>query len=133
VRNELQKEQAKGGNISAPGSFYRQVQGGISMPTKRRVVIFLIVLAFMLLVRYATAEEAKSQPMQWRGPSGADSQEIEHAVYILMGGGIVFGGLVGGGRALANKRRMKKEGYFTDDLTMISLSGEKPKADPSSR
>jgi hypothetical protein len=124
VRNGLQKEQAKGGNISAPGSFYRQVQGGISMPTKRRVVIFLIVLAFMLLVRYATAEEAKSQPMQWRGPSGADSQEIEHAVYILMGGGIVFGGLVGGGRALANKRRMKKEGYFTGDLTMISLSND---------
>ena len=95
------------------------------MPTKRRVIIFLIVLAFMFLVRRAFAEEpAKTQPMQWRGPSGADSQAIEHAVYIIMGGGIVFGGLVGGGRAIANKRRMKKDGYFTGDLTMISLTKE---------
>jgi hypothetical protein len=88
----------------------------------------------MVLVYRATAEEpAKAQPMQWRGPNGADSEAIEHAVYILMGGGIVFGALVGGGRAIANKRRMKKDGYFTGDLTMISLSGEKPKTDPSSR
>lgn len=95
------------------------------MPTKRRVIIFLIVLAVMFLVRRAFAEEpAKAQPMEWRGPSGADSQAIEHAVYIIMGGGIVFGGLVGGGRALANKRRMKKDGYFTGDLTMISLSND---------
>ena len=96
------------------------------MPTKRRVIIFLIVLACMVLAYRATAEESakKEQPMQWRGPSGADSAEIEHAVYILMGGGIVFGSLVGGGRAIANKRRMKKDGYFTGDLTMISLRKE---------
>lgn len=95
------------------------------MPTKRRVIIFLIVLSAMFLVHRAFAEEpAKAQPMQWRGPSGADSQAIEHAVYIIMGGGIVFGGLVGGGRAIANKRRMKKDGYFTGDLTMISLGDD---------
>jgi hypothetical protein len=106
----IAEEQAKAWNFSEACSFYRQVQGGIAMPTKRRVIIFLIVLAFMALVYRATAQELakKEQPMQWRGPSGADSQAIEHAVYILMGGGIVFGGLVGGGRAIANKRRMKK-------------------------
>jgi hypothetical protein len=124
------QEQANAGNISGLRSFYRQVQGGISMPTKRRVVLFLIVLAFMVLVYRATAEEpAKPQPMQWRGPNGADSEAIEHAVYILMGGGIVFGGLVGGGRAIANKRRMKKDGYFTGDLTMISLADDSNVAD----
>jgi hypothetical protein len=97
------------------------------MPTKRRVIIFLIVLACTAFVYRAAAEEPvkKEQPMQWRGPSSTDSAEIEHAVYILMGGGIVFGGLVGGGRAIANKRRMKKDGYFTGDLTMISLTNEK--------
>ena len=68
------------------------------MPTKRRVIIFLIVLAVMFVAHRAFAEEPtkKDQPMEWRGPSGADSQAIEHAVYIIMGGGIVFGGLVGG-------------------------------------
>lgn len=100
------------------------------MPTKRRVIIFLIVLSAMFLVHRAFAEEpAKAQPMQWRGPSGADSQAIEHAVYIIMGGGIVFGGVVGGGRAIANKRRTKKEGYFTGDLTMISLTDDSSSSD----
>ena len=89
------------------------------MPTKRRVIIFLIVLAALLLVRYAAADEAR--PMQWRGPDAADSQAIEHAVYMLMGGGIVFGAFVSAGRAIASKRRTKRDGYFTGDLTMISI------------
>jgi hypothetical protein len=91
------------------------------MPTKRRVLIFFLVLAVMLLVRYAASEESR---MQWRGPTGEDSAAIEHAVYVLMGGGIVFGVLVSGGRALANKRRMNREGYFTGDLTMMSLKDQ---------
>jgi len=90
------------------------------MPTKRRVIIFLTMLAVLLLVRYAAAEEP--QRMQWRGPDAADSQAIEHAVYILMGGGVVFGAFVSGGRAIANKRRTKRDGYFTGDLTMISIN-----------
>jgi hypothetical protein len=94
------------------------------MPTKRRVIIFLIVLAVLLLVRHAAADEP--QRMQWRGPDAADSEAIEHAVYILMGGGIVFGAFVSGGRAIANKRRTKRDGYFTGDLTMISIDDHEP-------
>lgn len=96
------------------------------MLTKRRFALFLLVLAVMLLVRYAAGAEPpqKAQPMEFRGPSGADSEAIEHAVYILMGGGIVFGMVAGGGRAIANNRRMKKDGYFTGDLTMMSLRDE---------
>ena len=53
---------------------------GIAMPTKRRVIIFFIVLSAMFLVHRAFAEEpTKAQPMQCRGPSGADSQAIEMA------------------------------------------------------
>jgi hypothetical protein len=59
--------------------------------------------------------------MQWRGPDAADSQAIEHAVYTLMAGGVVFGAVVSGGRAIANKRRTKRDGYFTGDLTMMSI------------
>lgn len=96
------------------------------MPTKRRVIFFVIVLVLMLLVKRAVSEEAQpasqARAMQWRGPDAADSEAIEHAVYVLMAGGLVFGVFVSGGRALATRRRMKKQEYFSGDLTMISLS-----------
>ena len=101
------------------------------MPTKRRFILFLVVLALMLLVKYAASEEPKqSPPMQWRGPDATDSAAIEHAVYLIMGGGIVFGMIAGGGRAIANKRRLKKHGYFTGDLTMMSLTDDREDSNP---
>lgn len=97
------------------------------MPTKRRVLIFVVVLALMLLAKHAFGEEPqKPQAVQWRGPDATDSEAIEHAVYITMAGGVVFGILAGGGRALANRRRTKKDGYFTGDLTMMSISDHEP-------
>lgn len=97
------------------------------MPTKRRVFIFVIVLALIMLAKHAFAQEAgQAQAVQWRGPDATDSEAIEHAVYVTMVGGVIFGLLAGGGRAVANRRRMKKEGYFTGDLTMMSISGAEP-------
>jgi len=93
-----------------------------TMPTKRRFILFFIVLAVMLLVKYAASQEAQAnQPVGWRGPDAADSAAIEHAVYVTMAGGVVFGIVAGGGRALAHRRRIKRDGYFTGDLTMMSL------------
>jgi hypothetical protein len=89
------------------------------MPTKRRIVLFVIVLALMLLAKHAFAQETRG--VEWRGPNATDSEAIEHAVYVTMAGGVIFGLLAGGGRAVANRRRTKKEGYFTGDLTMMSL------------
>jgi hypothetical protein len=95
------------------------------MPTTRRFILFVFVLAVMLLVKYAAGQEAKvDQPVGWRGPDAADSAAIEHAVYVTMAGGVVFGIVAGGGRALAHRRRIKRDGYFTGDLTMMSLRGD---------
>lgn len=95
------------------------------MPTKRRFILFLIVLAVMLMVKYAAAQEAKAdQPVGWRGPDAPDSAAIEHAVYVTMAGGVVVGIVAGGGRAVAHRRRIKRDGYFTGDLTMMSLRGD---------
>jgi hypothetical protein len=86
------------------------------MPTKRRFILFLIILAAMLLVKYAASQETKGDAtVGWRGPDAADSAAIEHAVYVTM---------AGGGRALAHRRRIKRDGYFTGDLTMMSLREE---------
>jgi hypothetical protein len=76
-------------------------------------------------VKYAASQETKGDAtVGWRGPDAADSAAIEHAVYVTMAGGVVFGLVAGGGRALAHRRRIKRDGYFTGDLTMMSLREE---------
>ncbi len=69
------------------------------MPTKRRFVLFLIVLAVMLLIKYAVGQEAP----RWPSHAGYPVDNIAHDAMGACLMGVVFGILSGFWRVTAQR------------------------------
>jgi len=88
------------------------------MPTKRRVIIFLIVLTVMLLLKRAVGQE----PVGWDHTScWGCTPSAEEEASAMMIAGIVFG-IVSGFLRVATRAAAAREGrYFTGDLIQLQL------------
>ena len=69
------------------------------MPTKRRFLLFLIVLAVMLLIKYAVGQEA----VGWRSHAMYPVDDITHDAIGACLMGVVFGILSGVWRVTAQR------------------------------
>ena len=89
------------------------------MPTKRRFIIFLIVLTLMLLIKRAVGQEAAvgwdPQYVCFAEP-GIGEQSI--AAWLF---GLVFGSVGGFARAQQRLASAEKGQFFTGDLIQLRL------------
>jgi hypothetical protein len=85
------------------------------MPTKRRVLLFLIVLAIMLLLKRAFGQEVAA----WHASYAATSI-YEYARGAVISG-LLWGVVLGIGRVIGRSLAAQKNGYFTGDLVTIKL------------
>lgn len=83
------------------------------MPTKRRFIIFIIVLAVMLLIKRAVGQEAGPQD-GFACPSFSLGDTVAVAGYLSL----VLGVISGTYRALG---RSRSDRYFTGDLIQLRL------------
>jgi len=89
------------------------------MPTKRRFILFLIVLAFMLLVKYAAAQESVS----WATVSVWDGDPTPD-LYATMLASIVFGFFAGSIRIFTRNEAARRGHYFTGDLVLLRIAAK---------
>ncbi len=89
----------------------------VLMPTKRRLLLFFIVLAVMLLIKRAVGQEGS---VGW-SPEAVSGGNSAGYMPFLMGlsvfGGMLFGGL----RAIMRSNDARHGNYFTGDLTLLNL------------
>lgn len=88
------------------------------MPTKRRIIIFLIVLTVMLLLKRAVGQET----VGWDNTNCwgcTPSAEAEASAMMISG---IFFGIVTGWLRVAARSAAAREGrYFTGDLIQLRL------------
>lgn len=86
------------------------------MPTKRRFILFLIVLTLMLLIKRAVGQESAVawDPVSCWGCASAEDVEVE--LYGSMVAGILGGAIVGISRVIA-----RRSSYFSGDLIELRL------------
>jgi hypothetical protein len=93
------------------------------MPTKRRFILFLIVLAVMLLLRLARSQDAAvgwaPDPVSYGSSIARDA-----ATAALLG--VVFGIVAGGFRVAARQFAAREDRYFTGDLVTLRLPRPTP-------
>lgn len=89
------------------------------MPTKRRFILFLIVLALMLLIKRAVGQEV-GPALGWQY-SGWD-YDVEAYAYGAVMHGLFWGMVLGAGRVLARNIALHEGRYFTGDLVTLQLS-----------
>jgi hypothetical protein len=92
------------------------------MPTKRRFIIFLIVLAIMLLIKRAVGQE--SAAIGW-DPSSISSTPFawsldDNIIYAIVWG-VVFGTIFGLFRVAARSLAAQHGNCFTGDLVLLRL------------
>lgn len=86
------------------------------MPTKRRFILFLIVLAIMVLVKYAAGQNDLDVGWyQQRDPSLEDY--IESTVLA----GIFWGSIIGIARVRSRNIAARRGEYFSGDLMCLDL------------
>ncbi len=91
------------------------------MPTKRRILIFLVVLSIMLFAKYVWGQDTAAQSVGWDpqyacgGPSMSDSA-IAAATY-----GPMFGAIWGLGMAWNRHLAARRGKFFTADLVKLEL------------
>lgn len=89
------------------------------MPTKRRFIIFLIVLTLMLLIKRAVGQEATvgwaPEAVCFREP-GIGEQAL--GAWFL---GLFFGAVSGAGLAMQRATAAREGRYFTGDLIQLRL------------
>jgi hypothetical protein len=87
------------------------------MPTKRRFILFLIVLTLMLLIKRAVGQETAA--VGW-APSHHEPGMGEQAsvAWVL---GLFFGVVSGLGMAVQRASAAKRDQYFTGDLVLLRL------------
>jgi len=90
------------------------------MPTKRRFIIFLIVLSLMLLIKRAVGQEAA---VGWDPQSCWDcgGLDLEGEITATMLFGIFLGAISGAGRVMARSIDERQGQYFTGDLIQLRL------------
>jgi hypothetical protein len=89
------------------------------MPTKRRIILFLIVLAVMVLVKYAVGQDA-GEALGW-DPMHDGDLPIEGYIFGTMLAGVIWGGLAGAARVLGRNIAASKGEYFSGDLVCLQL------------
>ena len=88
------------------------------MPNKRRFLIFLIVLAVMLLIKYAASQETAGDTVGW----DQDGPSLEDTIYGTFLSGVICGFMAGSFRILSRYRAARHGLYFTGDLISLQLS-----------
>jgi hypothetical protein len=91
------------------------------MPTRRRFLLFLIILAIMLLLKRAVGQE-NAPSIGWDPDSCWDCQpQAEgYAMVGIIGG--LFWGVVSGISRVANRNLAMRNGnYFNGDLVLLNL------------
>ena len=91
------------------------------MPTKRRFLLFLIVLAIMLLIKQAVGQEGEptigwDPQYQCFYEPPAEAYGAAACVY-----GVFVGVLWGLARVMARGRAVRRGFYFTGDLITLNL------------
>jgi hypothetical protein len=89
------------------------------MPTKRRFIIFLIVLTMMLLIKRAVGQEAAVGWDRQSISGGFDGIEMEITRTMVFG--IFFGVLSGAYRVMARSLAARGDYYFSGDLIQLRL------------
>lgn len=93
------------------------------MPTKRRVFLFLIVLAVMLLIKRAVAQDAGGS-VGWDSVTvcyGSPGSGLDEDVFNTMIAGIMFGALTGFTRATERHFAAVRGNYFSGDLVTLRI------------
>jgi hypothetical protein len=87
------------------------------MPTKRRFLLFLIVLAVMLLIKYAAGQEEAT--VGWDSiTTGPDA--LAYGIAAIYGG--MFWGVLSGIIRVADRNHAAREGrYFSGDLVVLRI------------
>ena len=88
----------------------------VLMPTKRRLLLFFIVLAVMLLIKRAVGQTGS---VGWNAQAVCANPEddVRYAMLWSLCGGVLFGGL----RAIMRSNDARHGRYFTGDLTLLNL------------
>lgn len=96
------------------------------MPSKRRFIIFLIVLTVMLLIKYLHGEVSPGEAaVGWDPHSCWDcgpDLTLEGTVTATMFSGLVFGTLAGLLRARKREQAAREGRCFTSDMVCLNLS-----------
>jgi hypothetical protein len=92
------------------------------MPTKRRFMLFLIVLVVMLLIKYAVGHETLEPTVGWNPVAvcGPSPTELSTSAVIA---GLIWGVLIGLVRAGDRQLAARRGCYFTGDLVMLRIHG----------
>src|SRR4051812_18499960 len=93
--------------------------GGGKM-TKRKIVLFFVVLAIMLLVKYASGQDAGQEAVGW-DPQPELFGSVESYIGATMFYGVLFGVVSGLCRVLDRHSAAKRGLYFTGDLVSLQL------------
>lgn len=89
------------------------------MPTKRRFIIFLIVLALMLLIKRAVGQEVVGWDPQSCWDCGGLSLEAQVTETML--GGLIIGTVIGAYRVFERSTAAAQGRYFTGDLVVLRI------------
>ncbi|MBI2682431.1 MAG: hypothetical protein HYX26_04315 [Acidobacteriales bacterium] len=90
------------------------------MPTKRRFILFLIVLAVMLLLKRALSQDEAT--VAWDPATTDFSDSITNDALAAAILGAVFGIVAGGFRVASRQFAALKDRYFTGDLVTLKIS-----------
>jgi hypothetical protein len=88
------------------------------MPTKRRFIIFLIVLALMLLIKRAVGQEPA---VGWGCTYGGYEASLPDEVQSILFNSACTGILLGMGRVWARARAQQRGTYLFGDLVQLDL------------
>jgi hypothetical protein len=90
------------------------------MPTKRRILIFLIVLAMMMTAKYVWGQDAAEQTVGW-DPVSVTDDSIAYLYLVIVGGPVV--GLIAGLARVCSRNLATNAGRLhTRQLVLISIS-----------
>jgi len=89
------------------------------MPTKRRFLLFLIVLTVMLLIKYAVSQELGQTTVGWKD----ETLSMQDTILTTLLYGTFFGGIAGIARFVSRHRAAQAGEYFNGDLVTVRLDG----------
>lgn len=85
--------------------------------TKRKIMLFLLVLAILLLVKYAVGQESVDT-VGWDREAGLS---LEGYIEATMLAGILWGSITGAARVMGRNVATRRGEYFSDDLVCLHL------------
>jgi hypothetical protein len=85
--------------------------------TKRKIMLFLLVLAILVLVKYAVGQDSVDT-VGWDREAGLS---LEGYIEATMFAGLLWGSVVGAARVTARNVAAMKGEYFSGDLVCLHL------------